>query len=419
MFFDSINPAKASARRRGSGGWWFTLIGLSAFWIASSSWQSGLRIWGDSSLVRSAYAGHVVLASDTHVSDLELAFERVHQDVSPSVVSLHVTRTATVNVDGKPKELAQLVQVNGTGCVVARNGLILTNEHVVQNALTITVILHDGTELAGRVYASDVRHDLAIIHVNRQDLQPVRWCDWPEVKRGQWVLAIGNPYGIARDGVASLSVGVISNLGRRLPELGLDQDRLYTNLIQTTTPVHPGNSGGPLFNLSGEVVGIVTAVYLRAGIEDGVGFAIAGSPAKRAIIDQLCEGSDQEHAYLGLVVQDRYADDEQRRPMVIAIDPQSPASRAGVEVGDVITAFSGSSISGADQLAEQISALDPDTDVSFKLERAGTIIATRAVLERRVHRRITWMRHNWLAWRGARFSSAEDEESRQEAQSTR
>lgn len=398
---DQLQQIFTSVRLPGSERW---LLTLAAVCLSAALWNSNTADRAERT--QAAFAGPVTLASDTSVSELEAAFERVHQQVTPSVVSLHVTRNATITIDGKETRLAQLVRVNGTGCVVDAAGLILTNEHVVQDAQTITVIFHDGVELVGRVLASDVRNDLAIIQVDRQDLRPIRWCDWPDVRRGQWVLAIGNPYGIARDGQASLAVGVIANLGRRLPNLGVEQDRLYTNLIQTTTPVHPGNSGGPLFNLDGEVVGIVTAVYLRAGVEDGVGFAIAATPAKRAIIEQLCGGTAAPHAYLGLVVQDIEAGDGTVRPTVIAIDPEGPAASTDISVGDVITGFSGAIVNSADQLAEQISALTPQVDVTLALERDGRSIATRTVLEKRVPARITWMRDSWLAWRGARSNPA-------------
>jgi S1-C subfamily serine protease len=353
-------------------------------------------------------ASDAIFAADASALELQSAFDQIQQRVSPSVVSLQVTREATITVNGEEQTLAQLVRVNGTGCVVDSAGLILTNEHVVHQAITITVILHDGTELPGTLWAADIRHDLAIISVPCSDLQPVRWCQWDHVRRGQWLIAIGNPYGLARDGQASLAVGVIANLGRRLPNLGLDDDRLYTNLIQTTTPVHPGNSGGPLFNLQGEVVGIVTAVYLKAGVDNGVGFAIAASPDKRAVIRKLIAGQPDTHAYLGLIVQDLSPKrNAQPRPTVIALDPESPAAEAGVQVGDVIETIAGEPITTSDELAERITSLAPEAQITLSFERDGKIIATRTVLEKRVRGRITWMRHTWLAWRGARFESSE------------
>src|SRR4030095_233605 len=162
------------------------------------------------------------------------------------------------------------------------------------------ILFHDGKTAVGTVLATDPRSDLAIVHVDRHGLPAAKLCDRARIARGQWTLALVNPYGLGNDGKLSVSIGVISNLNRKLPGLGEADDRLYSDMIQTTAAINPGNSGGPLFNIHGEVVGIVTAMHTRAAADEGVGFAIPLTPGRRTIIDKLKQGRSIEYGYIGL-----------------------------------------------------------------------------------------------------------------------
>lgn len=214
---------------------------------------------------------------------LQTAFQDVADRVSPTVVGIRAHR----RLSGEGFGTGQIVLVNGSGTVIDANGIILTNEHVVQRTHDLQVVFHDGTQVPGRVLAADKRNDLALIKVDRSGLPAARICQWPTVARGQWTVVVGNPFGIGSDGKLSVSVGVISNLGRSLPGLGETDNRLYNDMIQTTAEINPGNSGGPLFSLNGELLGVVTAMHTRSGGDAGAGFAIPMTPTRLQAIARL------------------------------------------------------------------------------------------------------------------------------------
>ena len=303
------------------------------------------------------------------VAALEASVAQLVDTVTPSVVSIRVERTTADPNSGTTTHLI----VNGSGVVLQADGLILTNEHVVQSASSIEVVLSNGTRCAATRVGADRRSDLAVLHIARTDLTAARFCDWAGVHRGQWVVALGNPYGIGGDGQACVSVGTLANLGRHLPGLGAADDRLYTNMIQTTAAIHPGNSGGPLFNLRGEVVGIVTAVYTRTVDDAGLGFAIALTPDKTALIERLARGEQIDYGYLGLAVRDTtdMQSADQHGALVTAIEPNGPAAAAGVQAADLITMFGRAPIASASDLAERIGATPAGQQVALTLWRAG------------------------------------------------
>ncbi len=214
---------------------------------------------------------------------LQTAFQEVADRVAPTVVGIRAHRRLT----GEGFGTGQVVLVNGSGTVIDADGLILTNEHVVQRTHDLQVVFHDGSQLPGTVVAADTRNDLAIVRVNRTGLTAARFCSWPDVARGQWAVVVGNPFGLGSDGNLSVSVGVISNLGRSLPGLGESDNRLYNDMIQTTAEINPGNSGGPLFSLEGELLGVVTAMHTRSGGDAGAGFAIPMNPTRVRAIARL------------------------------------------------------------------------------------------------------------------------------------
>ncbi|MGE0479592.1 MAG: trypsin-like peptidase domain-containing protein [Phycisphaerae bacterium] len=349
---------------------------------------------------------------------LESAFQEVIARVTPSVVGIRAQRvvalgatTADAGRAGDADIGSQLVFVNGSGTVIHIDGAILTNEHVVQSATEITVIFHDGIQLPATVAASDPRSDLAVLRTTRNDLPPARLCDWPRVARGQWAVSLGNPYGLGIDGRLSASVGVVSNLGRRLPGLGEQDDRLYQDMIQITASISPGNSGCPLFNLNGEMVGVVTAMHTRAIGDQGVGFAIPLDPQRRTSIDALLAGERVEYGYIGLSVRDARPGDTSRHATgvqgarVDAVEPRGPADAAGVLVGDVITHFNHASVSDAGDLVARVGRARPGQVVEIKLDRAATTTTARVTVERRELTRVTWMRGDALVWCGLRLAN--------------
>lgn len=331
---------------------------------------------------------------------LEREFQASIQRVTPSVVGLRVERRLESVADSELRIL-----VNGTGTVLTADGLLLTNEHVIQNADTIEVIFSDGQRAAATLVGSDVRADLAVLRVARGGLSPARFADPQRVARGQWTLAVGNPIGLGGDGNLSVSVGIVSNLQRRLPGLGEQDDRQYADMIQTTAAIHPGNSGGPLFNLAGEMIGIVTAMHTRSADDDGIGFAIPLTPARQEMIASLARGASLAHGYVGLVVRmPNSADPAARGVIVERVESDGPAATAGVRSGDQLLRVEGREITGVGQFTDQIGALKPGARASVDLQRAGRSIRVEIVIEQRASQRVAWLRGNATVWRGLRVA---------------
>jgi serine protease Do len=345
--------------------------------------------------------------------ELEQAFRGVVAEVTPSVVGIRVHRrwftAGPASAQDSPLVLQQTIIVNGSGTIVREDGSILTNEHVIQAASDIEVMLHDGRVLPARVVAADARSDLAILRVPATGLAAIEMCDWDSLTRGQWSISIGNPYGLGADGQLSVSVGVVANLGRRLPGLGENDDRLYTDMIQTTAAINPGNSGGPLLNLRGQLIGVITAMHTRTAGDEGVGFAIPMNPAKRRIVERLLEGQAIEYAYLGLSVRGRHAAaagsaDAGDEVVVEAVDPDGPAARAGVREGDRVLAFEGRPVSGSAELLERVLGACVGRPVALRLKRAAKVITVEVVPQRREVSRVSWLRGGAVLWRGVRVA---------------
>ncbi len=338
---------------------------------------------------------------------VEAAFASVVRRVTPGVVGIRVQR-AGGHAAGDP-----IAIVNGSGSIIDANGLILTNEHVIQAAQRIEVLLSDGSTVLASVLSSDPRSDLAVLRIPRHGLTPVRFVDFGKVERGQWSVALGNPFGLGGDGKLSVSVGVISNLGRRLPGLGEVDDRLYTDMIQTTASINPGNSGGPLFNLDGELIGIVTAMHTRAPADEGIGFAIPLSAARRQIIERLCAGERIEYGYLGVQAAGGELAERRRAGLtdnlgvrVERIEPSGPAEQAGLQAGDWLLRVDGEPITDAGQLAERVGRLPAGFVLTVDYRRAGSDAAVQIKLGRRQIGRVAALRGDAFEWRGARFSEA-------------
>lgn len=354
---------------------------------------------------------HIRIAGSTGLSDLEAmerAFGRVVAEVSPSVVGIRAERNNASHglaADG----LDQRYIVNGSGTIVSEDGLILTNEHVVQNATSIEVLLHDGQKYRAQLHASDPRSDLAVLKIKRTGLQPARRCDWSRVRRGQWIIAIGNPFGLGFDGQLSVSVGIVANLGRQLPGLGEVDDRFYNNMIQVTAPINPGNSGGPIFNLRGEFVGVVTAMHTRAPADEGIGFAIPMTPVKHRVVETLCLGREVQYGYIGITV--RAPDDEERAKLSSAtgvvvqqVEPDGPAAQAGIRIGDFVTAFEHQPVNGPSHLAELAGQAPVGSVIRLDLQRGNRATTVNIVVERRNVSRVSWMRSGTIRWRGLRLA---------------
>jgi len=233
----------------------------------------------------------------------------------------------------------------GSGVIIDPEGYILTNEHVINEADKITVILPDGREFKGELKGQDPRSDLAVIKINARNLPAAPLGDSDSLKIGQWAVAIGNPFGfIMQNPEPTVTAGVISALHRSLGRT-ISRDRDYNDLIQTDAAINPGNSGGPLANLKGEVVGINVAIFSTSGGYQGIGFAIPINSAKR-IITRLIEGKKILYGWLGVTVQD-ITDDlakyfglpDKNGVLVAKVLENGPAQKAGIKESDVIKQF--------------------------------------------------------------------------------
>ena len=255
----------------------------------------------------------------------------------------------------------------GSGFIINADGYILTNTHVVANADEVTVRLTDRREFPAKVIGADERTDVAVIKINGGNLPIVKLGDPSRLKPGQWVLAIGSPFGFEN----SATAGIVSATARSVP------GENYVPFIQTDVPVNPGNSGGPLFNMAGEVIGINSQIFSRTGGFMGVSFAIPIDVA-RNVEEQLIKTGHVVRGRIGVTIQDVNAQlaesfglDRPRGALVSSVEKDGPAAHAGVAPGDVILAVDGRPIERYGELSSQIAAMRPGADASLALWRNG------------------------------------------------
>ncbi len=245
---------------------------------------------------------------------------------------------------------------------------LLTNSHVVENAARIRVKLHDGREFNARLKATDPKSDIAVLEITSRDLPILKLGDSSRLEVGEWVVALGNPFGLSH----TLTAGVVSATGRT--SLGIND---YEDFIQTDAAINPGNSGGPLLNLDGEVVGMNTAIFSKSGGHIGVGFAIP-SNLVRVIADQILASGSVVRGYIGLAVQPLDADlvqalnlESHRGVLVNQVNPDSPAERAGIQPGDVLVSFNGAPLSDGGHYRNQAALAKPGSRVTLGVLREG------------------------------------------------
>lgn len=263
----------------------------------------------------------------------------------------------------------------GSGVIINSDGYILTNEHVVSGADKLTVTLSDGREFGGVIKGVDTRSDLAVIKINSSNLPVAALGNSDEIKIGQWVVAIGNPFGFAmQNPEPTVTVGVISALHRSLKGL-MTRDKDYSDLIQTDAAINPGNSGGPLVNLNGEIIGVNVAIFSTSGGYQGLGFSIPINNAKR-IISRLIEGKKIVYGWLGVNVQDlndelaKYLGvPDKKGALVGKIMENSPAQKAGIKQMDVIRQLDGKIINNVRELLNFIGKVESGTKIKVDLIR--------------------------------------------------
>lgn len=265
--------------------------------------------------------------------------------------------------DGAPRRAGQ-----GSGFVIDPAGYIVTNAHVVGEGAEVRVGLSDGRELAARVIGRDEATDVALLKVEAgAPLPAIAFGDSDRTRVGEWVLAMGNPFGLG----GSVTAGIVSARGR---QIGAGP---YDDFIQTDAPINPGNSGGPLFNAAGEVVGMNTAIFSPSGGNIGIGFAVPSKMITR-VVAQLKERGAVRRSWLGVSIQPMDADlaaalnvADGRGALVAAVEPGSPAERAGLRAGDVVTQIDGREVARPRDLALGVAEAAPGGTVKLALLRNG------------------------------------------------
>ena len=332
------------------------------------------------------------------VRELSRAFRDVARHISPSVVSvlaIHEAEDSPARFhstnpfqDQLPDRLRRFLGQDGdsgenpwafpmpspplhgqgTGVIVDADGIIATNNHVVAGAKRLEVTLQDGRKLAAEVVGSDPETDLALLRVKEKDLPVAKLGDSTLLEPGDWVVAVGNPFGLDH----TVTVGVVSATGRS--GIGVAS---YENFIQTDAAINPGNSGGPLLNLDGEVIGINTAIRTSNGGSDGISFAIPSATLAKVLPELVADGK-VSRGYLGITLQPltpelakSFGVDSARGALISEVVPDTPAAKAGLRPGDIVRSIQGKDVRDHRELSEAVAALEPGTEAELVLLRDG------------------------------------------------
>jgi serine protease Do len=325
-------------------------------------------------------------------------FASLVEQYGPAVVNISVTKTATAGMPGMempefdedgpmgeffrrfgipaprggqpgqgPGPMPQPAQGVGSGFIVSTDGTILTNAHVVDGATEVLVKLADKRELKAKVIGSDRKSDVAVIKVDAKDLPTVRIGDASKVRVGEWVAAIGSPFGLEN----TVTAGIVSAKSRNVG------DERIVPFIQTDVAVNPGNSGGPLFNLAGEVVGINSMIFSRSGGYMGVSFAIPIDVAMQ-VKDDLVKHGKVTRGRIGVVVQpvtaplaESFGLAKAQGALVANVEPSGPAAKAGLKPGDVILSYNGKAVAESSDLPTLVAATKPGEPATVQIWRDG------------------------------------------------
>ena len=308
-----------------------------------------------------------------HARDLSGAFQYVASQVAPSVVYIAARSTVlTTRYDlfGFRRQVPEVREGQGSGVIVSSDGYVLTNNHVVRGADEPVVRLTDGREFTARVVGTDALRDLAVLKVDAGELPAAVLGDSDSVRVGQWVLALGSPFGFEN----TVTAGIVSATGRSGLGLSSDAYKDAETYIQTDAAINPGNSGGPLVNLDGEVIGINSAIASRAGGSMGIGFAIPSEIAS-AVMDNLIRSGKVDFGWIGVRMSDEFRVAGPDGPAIgVRLDEvfeSGPAADAGLRTGDVVVAFDGRAVSTQQKLLRTVRYTPPGAEVPLEVLRDG------------------------------------------------
>jgi len=336
-------------------------------------------------------ASYVALGCTLLASSLVMAatlpdFRDIVKEHSPAVVKIVVEQGPAAARQGQPgpQDMPEYLRrffefrggppapqdqvAMGSGFIISSDGYIVTNNHVVEGAQSVLVRLSDRREFDAQVVGTDPRSDLALLRVEAKDLPYLTLADGDDLDVGEWVLAIGSPFGLDY----SVTAGIVSAKGRSLPT---ENNENYVPFIQTDVAINPGNSGGPLFNLDGDVVGVNSQIFTRSGGSIGLSFAIPVSVVQN-VVDQLKAQGHVTRGWLGVTIQDvdknlaeSFGLDRPQGALVVQVAPDGPADKSGLEAGDVIVRFDGEEIPASADLPHIVGLVSPDTVVPVEIVR--------------------------------------------------
>ena len=300
----------------------------------------------------------------------------IYQADRNGVVEVTTTTTsAGSNSSPFPFGGSQSSQAQGSGFVYDSDGHIITNNHVVSGASSISVTFADGSKYSAKVVGADPSSDLAVLKVDAPSskLHPLTLGDSTKLEVGDGVVAIGSPFGLSE----TVTSGIVSALNR---DISSTNNFTISGVIQTDAAINHGNSGGPLLNMAGQVVGITTQIESESGGNDGVGFAVPSSTISK-VVSKLVKGQKVAHPYLGVYVQ---TPTNRSGAQIASVKSGSPAAAAGLKAGDVVTAFDGGAITSPDDLTAAVAAKRPGDKVSVTYVRSGSTKTTQVTIGTRL-----------------------------------
>ena len=365
-----------------------TAILLLGFLLGGITYYTLGRITGQSNSLPNAFAPNV----PRQILETGRAFSEIVRAVSPAIVNISTTKVVRREAQpffedpffdffspfhefGSPKKFKE--RSLGSGVIVSADGYIVTNNHVVEKADEIKVTLIDKKTFKGRIVGADPKTDIAIIKIEAAGLPTLTWGDSDKLQVGEFVLAIGSPYGLSN----TVTMGIISAVGRA--NVGIAD---YEDFIQTDAAINPGNSGGPLVNIKGELIGINTAIFSRTGGYQGIGFAVPSNMV-RLVIDQLLQKGKVTRGWIGVTIQEltpelaqEFGLKKTKGALVSDIAKDSPAAKAGLLRGDVILEFNGKEIKDVSSLRNMVAQSKAGSEITLKILRAGKEFTVKALI---------------------------------------
>lgn len=349
-----LNPAKLTAKR-------LSMFSLLLLGLSLNTWSAGLPEFTEIVASKSPAVVKIIVEGTTEA----------RSEATPEEIPEFLRRYFQIPTPPQGPQGPQERTATGSGFVISEDGYIVTNNHVVEGADTVTVRFQDRRELDAEVIGLDPRSDLALLRIEAEDLPFLTLGADDALAVGEWVLAIGSPFGLDY----SVTAGIVSAKGRSLPTRNGEN---YVPFIQTDVAINPGNSGGPLFNLDGEVVGVNSQIFTtRAGGSIGLSFAIPVN-VLRNVVTQLKESGSVTRGWLGVSIQnvdrnlaESFGLDRPRGALISQLVADGPADDAGLEPGDVIIEFDGEPIETSADLPHVVGLIAPGTDVDVRIVRDG------------------------------------------------